>query len=161
MTPPEKAPGPEQEQDPDRIEAQKEQGLSHFFEALEDTGLEDENGNRILAVPKLHVLTRVVHDLQGCVLGYEDATGTVLRPDRAEDFSWVVSGIDGEPLRLHFVDAEEPPTILKGEAYLRTLSTSPLGVETESPLDLVPWVLGREITLDLDTPSNPFIRVLE
>lgn len=123
--------------------------------------MEDEDGNRILAVPKLHVLTRVVHDLQGRVLGYEDATGTVLRPDRAEDFSWAVRGADGEPLRLHFVDSEEPPTILKGEAHLRTLSTNPLGVETENPLDLVPWVLGHEVTLDLDTPSNPFIRVLE
>jgi hypothetical protein len=161
VKPSEKTPGPEQEQDPDRVEAQKERGLERFFDALENTRVDDENGNRIFAMPKLHVLTRVAHDLEGRVLGYEDATGTVFRPDRAEDFSWAVRGANGEPLRLHFVDSEEPATVVKGESHTRTLSTSPSGVGEKNPLDLVPWVLGVEFNFDFDTPSNPFIRVLD
>ena len=153
--------GPEQEQDPEGVETRKERGLDRFFDALENTGVDDENGNRIFAMPKLHVLTRVVHDLDGRVLGYEDQAGTVHRPDRAEMFSWAVTGPEGEQMRLHFVEAEEPPTTVKGEPHTRTLSTSPLGVEVKSPLDLVPWVLGVEFNFDFDTPSNPFIRVLD
>lgn len=153
--------GPEQEQDPDRVEAQKERGLDRFFDALEDTRTEDEEGNRVFAMPKLHRLARVVHDLDGQVLGYEDQAGTVHRADRAEIFSWAVIGPEDETLRLHFVDSEEPATVVKGESHTRTLSTSPSGVGEKSPLDLVPWVLGVEFNFDFDTPSNPFIRVLD